>query len=134
MERRCAITKQVLPCISLSIASWIIISVRESTFEVVLSRGGVEQKATATQENGPVDAMFAAVRQIVGLPLALSDFKIEAVSGGSDAQGEVVVFLNDDASKATVRGQATSTDVFEATLRALVNAVNRVQASRVDEK
>lgn len=106
----------------------------ESTFEVVLSRGGVEKKATGTQENGPVAAMFAAVQQIVGLPLALSDFKIEAVSGGSDAQGEVVVFLNDDASKATVRGQATSTDVFEATLRALVNAVNRVQASRVDEK
>ncbi|MBQ2851219.1 MAG: 2-isopropylmalate synthase, partial [Thermoguttaceae bacterium] len=106
----------------------------ESTFEVVLSRGGVEKKATGTQENGPVAAMFAAVQQIVGLPLALSDFKIEAVSGGSDAQGEVVVFLNDDASKTTVRGQATSTDVFEATLRALVNAVNRVQASRVDEK
>ena len=103
----------------------------ESTFEVVLSQGGVEKKATATQENGPIDAMFAAVREIVGLPLALNDFKIEAVSGGSDAQGEVVVFLNDDASKSTVRGQATSTDVFEATLRALVSAVNRVQASRV---
>ncbi|MBQ7813175.1 MAG: 2-isopropylmalate synthase, partial [Thermoguttaceae bacterium] len=70
---------------------------------------------------------------IVGRPLALKDFKIEAVSGGSDAQGEVVVFVIDDVSKATVRGQATSTDVFEATLRALVNAVNRVQAAQAEK-
>ena len=43
VERRCAITKQVRPRISSFIASWILISVRESTFDVASSRISISE-------------------------------------------------------------------------------------------
>ncbi|MBP5621973.1 MAG: hypothetical protein J6X44_08165, partial [Thermoguttaceae bacterium] len=60
-------------------------------------------------------------------PLTLKEFKIEAVSGGSDAQGDASVLLEEPNSSRAYRGRATSTDVFEAALKALIDAINRVQ-------
>ena len=76
--------------------------------------------------------MFWAVQQIVGLHIRLEEYKVEAVSGGSDAQGEVVVRVKDVDSNVDYRGRATSTDVLEATLMAFVDASNRIQ--RANEK
>lgn len=104
---------------------------------IVLAQNGVEKSASSNEGSGPVNAMFAAVREIVGLPMELREFKIDSVSGGSDAQGEVVVFVDvdaEDGTKTLVRGRATSTDVFEATAIALVDAVNRAQRSRSEKK
>ena len=64
----------------------------------------------------------------------MESFKLEAVSGGSDAQGNAVVVLGEQDSFKTYRGRATSTDVFEATLKALVEAINRVQRVHENEE
>lgn len=98
--------------------------------KVVLSHCGEEKTATFSQGDGPVHAMFWAVRQIVGLPVSLKEFKLEAVTGGSDAQGEAVVFLNEENSETTYQGSAVSTDIMEATFSAIVNAMNRIQRAR----
>lgn len=98
--------------------------------KVVLSHCGEEKTATFSQGDGPVHAMFWAVRQIIGLPVSLKEFKLEAVTGGSDAQGEAVVFLNEENSETTYQGSAVSTDIMEATFSAIVNAMNRIQRAR----
>lgn len=76
--------------------------------------------------------MFKAIQQVVNFPLTLKEFKIEAVSGGSDAQGSATIFLEEPNSSRTYRGRGTSIDVFEAALKALVEAVNRVQSAHAD--
>lgn len=99
----------------------------EPAVEIVLSQNGVEHTVKAQGGDGPVHAMFNAVCQLFSFPLILKEFKIEAVSGGSDAQGKAVVMLGEEGSNKSYRGRAVSTDVLEATLKALVEAVNRVQ-------
>lgn len=102
--------------------------------KVILSQNGVEKAVCAREGDGPVHAMFVAVQQLVSFPLSLDEFKLEAVSGGSDAQGNAVVVLGEHDSCKTYRGRATSTDVFEATLKALVEAINRVQRVHENEE
>ena len=103
-------------------------------FKATLSQNGIEKVGTSTEGDGPVHAMFWAVQQIVGLPVSLKEFKIEAVTVGSDAQGEVVVFVNDEDSGVAYKGAATSTDVLEATIKAIIDAVNRIQRARASAK
>lgn len=100
------------------------------SFKAVLSQGGFEKTAISDEGDGPVHAMFWAVQQIVGLRIMLKEFKIEAVTGGSDAQGDVVVLVKDVDSNEDFKGRATSTDVLQATLEAIVDAINRIQRAR----
>ncbi len=104
----------------------------KATVTAKLSQNGVEKTAVVSDGDGPVHSMFWAVQQIVGLHIRLEEYKVEAVSGGSDAQGEVVVRVKDVDSNVDYRGRATSTDVLEATLMAFVDASNRIQ--RANEK
>jgi len=102
----------------------------ERSFTAVLSQGGIERTGYYDDGDGPVHAMFCAVQQIVGLRLVLVEYKVDAVTGGSDAQGEVVVRVREADSNVDFRGHGTSTDVLEASLIALVDAVNRLQHVR----
>ena len=100
------------------------------SFKAVLSQNGIEHTATSDEGDGPVHAMFWAVQQIVGLRILLKEFKIDAVTCGSDAQGEVRVRVTDVDTNIDYLGRATSTDVFEAALQAVIDAVNRIQHAR----
>lgn len=100
------------------------------SFRAVLSQNGVERSAVSDEGDGPIHAMFWTVQQIIGLRAVLEEYKVEAVTGGSDAQGEVVVRVKDADSGIDYKGRATSTDVLEATLMALVDAFNRIQRGR----
>ncbi|HHW24972.1 MAG TPA: 2-isopropylmalate synthase [Bacillota bacterium] len=73
---------------------------------------------------GPVDASFKAINMIVGLPIELEDYSIEAVTGGRDAQGEVSVKISSNGK--TVKGYGLSTDILEASILAYVNAINNL--------
>ena len=99
-------------------------------FKATLEQGDVKKSVVFNEGDGPVHAMFWAVQQVVGLPATLKEYKVEAVTGGSDAQGEVVVFVDDAETNVTYKGTATSTDVLEATLQAIVDAFNRVRRAR----
>ena len=75
--------------------------------------------------DGPVDAAFRAIRSISADKTRLLRFEVSAITGGTDAQGEVSVQLGEGAT--TVRGQAASTDIIVASAKAYVNALNRLE-------
>lgn len=78
----------------------------------------------ASVGDGPVDAAYKAIDKIVQLPLQLVDYSLRGVTGGKDAMGEVVVHVSENGQK--IVGRAASTDVIEASIRAYVDAINRV--------
>lgn len=76
--------------------------------------------------DGPVDAVYKAIDKITKKTVKLLDYKLAAVSGGKDAQGEVTVQLEVTKGQ-TVRGKGASTDIIEASAKAYLSAVNRIE-------
>jgi 2-isopropylmalate synthase len=101
--------------------------------------------------DGPIDAVFRAINAASGLDARLREFRVDAVTGGQDALGEVavVVELGENAGervglpgvllreRATGAGQAVTTDIIEAAgmayARALTNAVRRLHSQAAEE-
>ncbi len=79
--------------------------------------------------DGPVDAVYKAIDKIVKLPVKLLDYKLAAVSGGKDAQGEVTVQL-EHSNGNTSRGKGVSTDIIEASAKAYLAALNRIDTAK----
>ncbi len=88
---------------------------------------GAETSATATGD-GPVDAVFNAIGQIVPHAAVLRLFQVHAVTEGTDAQAQVSVRLEEDGRIAT--GQAADTDTLTASATAYVNALNNLFARK----
>ncbi len=76
--------------------------------------------------DGPVDACYKAIESIVGMKGELLDYSIQSVTRGQDALGEATlkVKLKDK----IVIAHGTSTDIFEASAKAYINAINKVLA------
>ncbi len=81
--------------------------------------------------DGPVDAIFRAINAATGLDARLREFRVDAVTGGQDALGEVSVVLEHEGQSAA--GQGVATDIIEAAgrayVRALSNAVRKARAA-----
>ncbi|MEM0203339.1 MAG: 2-isopropylmalate synthase [Archaeoglobaceae archaeon] len=78
---------------------------------------------------GPVDASLKAVLQLVGGKMQIREFKLDAISGGSDAIAEVYVTVEDENGHVfTSRG--ASQDIVMASFDAVVNAVNFLMRRR----
>jgi len=86
--------------------------------------GVVEQSAIG---DGMVDAACAAIAKAVGVDARLLEFHVSAVSGGTDALGDVTVQVEHEGVRVTGRGVAT--DVVEASARAYLQAVNKLARS-----
>jgi 2-isopropylmalate synthase len=72
---------------------------------------------------GPVDAALKAVTELVGESIRITEFKMDAITGGSDALAEVYVTVEDDTGKSfTARGAGP--DIVMASIDAVINAVN----------
>ncbi len=87
--------------------------------------------ATATGD-GPVDACFKTIDKAIGQKGKLVDYRINAVTSGKDALGEASVKVS--FGKKIVMGRGSSTDVIEASVRAYINAVNRLSAKATKAK
>ncbi|MDD5600320.1 MAG: 2-isopropylmalate synthase [Actinomycetota bacterium] len=74
--------------------------------------------------NGPVDASFKAIDKIVNINTKLIEYSIEAVSGGKDALGSVKVVVSTNGVE--VMGSGISTDIVEASIKAYIDAMNRI--------
>lgn len=85
---------------------------------------GDAEKTDAATGNGPVDAVFSAVKRIMSLEPKLLSYRIEAVTERADAMGQASLSISLDGISAAGRG--ANTDVIEASLKAYVNALNRV--------
>ncbi len=98
---------------------------------ITVQLGGVEQRAEANG-SGPVDAIFKAIELIAKSEAQLLLYSVNAITSGTDAQGEVTVRLarNDR----VVNGQGADTDIIIASAKAYINALNRLHDStqRVD--
>lgn len=78
---------------------------------------------------GPVDAIFQAIRAIVPhAGVSLSLYQVHAVTGGTDAQAEVTVKLDDDGM--TVVGQGADADTMVSSARAYIHALNKLMVKR----
>ncbi|MCK9604600.1 MAG: 2-isopropylmalate synthase [Candidatus Omnitrophica bacterium] len=76
--------------------------------------------------DGPVDACFKAIDKITGTKCELQDYRIEAVTKGKDALGEVSLKLKAKGHVVTSRG--SSTDIIESSVRAYINAFNKIES------
>ncbi len=83
-----------------------------------------------SEGNGPVDAIFRAIRTIVPHEeAALQLYNVHAVTGGTDAQAEVTVRLEENGK--TVVGQGTDPDTMVASCRAYLHALNKLMDKRL---
>jgi len=81
---------------------------------------------------GPVDAALKAVESLVdgeGNEMRLREFRMEAITGGSDALAEVMVGVEDGRGR-MITARAAREDIVRASVEALVNAMNRLAATR----
>jgi 2-isopropylmalate synthase len=74
---------------------------------------------------GPVDATFAAIRKITQTDHPLLKYAVNAVTGGTDAQGEATVQLKFNGRSAVGRG--AHPDILVASAKAYINALNRLE-------
>ena len=91
--------------------------------KLTLTVGGAERSAFA-DGSGPVDAAFKAIESIVGSGATLQLYSVNAITTGTDAQGEVTVRLAKGGR--IVNGQGADTDIVVASARAYINALNKL--------
>ncbi|OPY53536.1 MAG: 2-isopropylmalate synthase [Methanosaeta sp. PtaU1.Bin112] len=86
-----------------------------------------KEKVLAHIGVGPVDAAVNAVQGLLesDTSIRLSDFRIEAISGGADALAEVVIGVEDDRGR-KVSARSAREDIVMASVEALVSAINRL--------
>ncbi len=81
-------------------------------------------KKTAQLGDGPVDATFKAIKKLTGSQARLLHFSVGAITGGTDAQGECTVRLEEEGRE--VFGQGAHPDIIVASAKAYINALNKL--------
>ncbi len=74
--------------------------------------------------DGPVDAAFLALENILGCHYELDDFQIRSVTEGREAMGETVVKLRSNGKLYSGRGN--STDIVGSSIQAYISALNKI--------
>ena len=94
---------------------------------LTLSAGGTEQHA-ASSGSGPVDATFKAIESVAASGSELLLYSVNAITTGTDAQGEVTVRLSKDGR--IVNGQGADTDIVVASAKAYIHALNKLYSGQ----
>lgn len=94
-----------------------------ATANIVLSREGEKLSGISTGD-GPINAAFLAIEQVIGHHYELDDFQIQSVTEGHEAMGSALVKLRD--GEKLYSGVGVSTDIIGASIRAYVNALNKI--------
>lgn len=79
----------------------------------------------ASSGDGPIDAAYRTIDRITGIRGKLLDYSIKAVTGGKDALGEVNIKIRSQEGR-IVTGRGSSTDIIEASVKAYLNAINKL--------
>ncbi|MEG2639180.1 MAG: alpha-isopropylmalate synthase regulatory domain-containing protein, partial [Clostridiales bacterium] len=74
--------------------------------------------------DGPISAIFNAINRCTGMEVHLTQYSLNAVTGGTDAIGEALTQI--DYNGDTFNGRGISMDILEASAKAYLNAINRV--------
>lgn len=91
--------------------------------QLTLERDGRSMQGVCIGD-GPIDAAFLAIDQIIGHHYELDDFQIQSVTEGKEAMGSALVKLR--AGGKLYAGNGISTDIIGASIRAYLNAVNKI--------
>ncbi len=94
-----------------------------ATANLTLEKDGEKLTGVSTGD-GPIDAAFHAIEQIVGHHYELDDFQVQAVTKGREAVGSALIRLR--ANGKLYSGNGVSTDIIGACIRAYVNALNKI--------
>ena len=94
-----------------------------SSAQITLSREGKKLQGIAIGD-GPIDASFVAIEQIIGHKYELDDFQIQSVTKGKEAVGNALVKLRFNGK--LYSGNGISTDIIGASIRAYISAVNKI--------
>ncbi len=107
------------------IDSYVINSgnVISATANITLNKNGEKVKGLSNGD-GPIDAAFLAIEQIVGHHYELDDFQIQSVTEGREAMGSALVKLRSNGR--LYSGKGISTDIIGASIRAYLNALNKI--------
>jgi 2-isopropylmalate synthase len=95
--------------------------------KLTLSVGGQEVQ-TSSSGSGPVDATFKAIEAVAKSGGELLLYSVNAITTGTDAQGEVTVRLAHEGR--IVNGQGADTDIVVASAKAYLNALNKLHSGR----
>ena len=87
-----------------------------------------EEQTVESEGSGPVDAAFQAIEKLVQSGAELLLYSVNAITQGTDAQGEVTVRLSKEGR--IVNGQGADTDIIVASVKAYLNALNKLLANR----
>ena len=110
----------------------------------IIAGTGGPQKATMTLDidgqhttkestgNGPVDAVFNAITEMVPHEARLDLYQVHAVTSGTDAQAEVSVRMSENGKTVTARG--ADVDTMVASAKAYVSALNKLMVRREKSK
>lgn len=97
---------------------------RNPVVQLTLAKDSEQFTERIEQGDGPIDAAFWAVEKITGIRSVCKDFRVRSATLGRDAIGEVTVEVEHEGE--TYRGMGASTDSVEATILAMLNAINRI--------
>ena len=92
-----------------------------ATIELLVDGHIVKQTGTG---DGPVDAAYRTLAAMTQTKSRLLTYAVKAITGGTDAQGEVSVRLEENGR--TVTGHGADTDIIVASARAYLNALNKL--------
>ena len=90
---------------------------------LVLEKDGERQQGVCAGD-GPIDAAFLAIEQIIGHHYELADYQIQTVTEGREAMGSALVKLRSNGK--LYSGNGISTDVIGASIRAYISALNKI--------
>ena len=94
-----------------------------ATANITLEKDGEKITGVSTGD-GPIDAAFHAIEQVVGHHYELDDFQVHAVTKGRGAVGSSIIRLR--ANGKLYPGNGVSTDIVGACIRAYINALNKI--------
>jgi 2-isopropylmalate synthase len=116
----------------------VLVAQEKFTFKYLDIRSGTDKTPTATVKlavnkkiikatqtgAGPVDAVYKAITKLTKVKVKLVDYVIQAITGGTDALGEVMVRISD--GKNIYSGHGSDTDILVSSAKAYVNAINKL--------
>ena len=98
---------------------------------VILKRDHQEPVIGKASGDGPVDAVLKAIRELTGKTIDIDTYQLKAITGGTDAQGEVAVSAR--LGGRTLTGQGRSTDIIEASAKAYLALIRRASANNMTD-
>ncbi|TMA51238.1 MAG: hypothetical protein E6J75_18835, partial [Deltaproteobacteria bacterium] len=100
--------------------------------DVTLTGPWMRERSVSGTGNGPIAAAFAAISSIVERQIEVLNLSLQSVTPGRDSVGHVFIQARIDGK--TLTGHGASTDVVEASARALVHALNKASfADRLED-